>query len=178
MEDETNYHYFVKVAVVGESNVGKSTLVLRHVGTEADVSKLHAPKIESHDNVGIVFKPKIYARNNKVFRVEYWDCPGSSKWRHLTAKLAAGLPAAIFVFDVNDRETFESIRTWIPAVCRANTVVKLLVGNKIDSLPEKREITENEAILLADSFGMKYMETRPRRGNAHPSGIRVPRGHD
>ena len=53
------------------------------------------------------------------------------------------------IFDVTDRESFESVRSWINEIEKYSKdgVCKLLIGNKID-LTDKRKVTYNESLEL------------------------------
>ena len=62
-------------------------------------------------------------------------------------KILCGVCDAIFVFDVNNRATFEHLEDWIRQVEKNGPVLKVLVGNKVDdnSRGTGREVTAQEA---------------------------------
>ena len=66
----------------------------------------------------------------------------------------------MITFDVADKETFKSVRSWIESInlYAAKTAARILVGNKIDLPEDEREVTREEAKELADQFGIQYHE--------------------
>lgn len=64
------------------------------------------------------------------------------------------------VYDITDPESFNNINTWLIEIEKnANkNVYKFLVGNKCD-LEEKRQISYEQGKELADTHGMKFIET-------------------
>ena len=84
----------------------------------------------------------------------------------LTSRYCAGAAGAIFVFDVNNRATFDHINDWIRQVEKNGPVLKVLVGNKVDdnSRGSGREVTQQEAEAFADKNGLDYFETAALTG--------------
>eukprot|EP00826_Nyctotherus_ovalis_P048791 TRINITY_DN5784_c0_g1_i4.p1 TRINITY_DN5784_c0_g1~~TRINITY_DN5784_c0_g1_i4.p1 ORF type:complete len:126 (-),score=29.28 TRINITY_DN5784_c0_g1_i4:115-492(-) len=73
----------------------------------------------------------------------------------LASKQADGV---VLVFDVTNKKAFEKLKGWIVDIesCIEESVVRALVGNKIDS--EQRVIFSKEAEELAKSKGFSYYE--------------------
>lgn len=65
----------------------------------------------------------------------------------------------MIVFDVTDPDSFNNINTWLMEIEKnaSKNVYKLLIGNKSDL--ENRKITYEQAKEVADTYGMKYVET-------------------
>ena len=78
----------------------------------------------------------------------------------LPVSLTSGAQGILVVYDITDKESFNSVKTWISEIKKyAQTdVVKLLIGNKCD-LESKREIETEEGRQLAKTLGMDFMET-------------------
>ena len=57
------------------------------------------------------------------------------------------------MYDVTDRETFDTVRTWISEIEKYSQagVCKILVGNKSD-MEDTRQVTREEGEELAASF--------------------------
>jgi len=98
--------------------------------------------------------------------VQFWDCPGAERYMKLTSRYCAGAAGAIFVFDVNNRATFDHVSDWIRQVEKNGPVLKVLVGNKVDdnSRGSGREVTQQEAEAFADKNGLDYFETAALTG--------------
>ena len=64
------------------------------------------------------------------------------------------------VFDVTNRETFDSVKKWINSIAEHAdpTIIKVLVGNKID-LESERQVQRHEAGALAAEYKIRYFET-------------------
>lgn len=156
------YHFSFKVVLVGDTGVGKTTLL------EGEGASSYT-RTSGDTTVGINFRVKFYDVEGKTYRVQFWDCPGAERYMKLTSRYCAGSAGAIFVFDVNNRATFEHLEDWIRQVEKNGPVLKVLVGNKVDdnSRGTGREVTAQEAEAFADKNGMDYFET------AALSGLRV-----
>jgi len=64
------------------------------------------------------------------------------------------------VYAVDDRETFDNVRTWIQEIEKYsyNNVCKMLVGNKSD-MESRRQVSREEGEELAAHFNMPFLET-------------------
>ena len=145
----------IKVKTVGDSNVGKSSIVLRFV--EDTFSG------EMQPTIGVEFKSKIFECYDKRVKATIWDTAGAERYRTITSNYYRGSHAIIFVYDVTERNSFENIeKFWLKEVRGffPNTaeIVLLLVGNKIDC-EHSRKVTEEEGEELARKHGMMFIET-------------------
>ena len=157
--EEGGYHFSFKVAICGDTGVGKTTLL------EGEGASSYA-RTTGDTTVGINFRVKFYEAEGKTYRVQFWDCPGAERYMKLTSRYCAGTSGAIFVFDVNNRATFEHVSDWIRQVEKNGPTLKVLVGNKVDdkSRGAGREVTMQEAESFADKNGMDYFETAALTG--------------
>ena len=147
------YSYYLKFLIVGETSVGKTSLLMSYVGEEA--------KETLGATIGVDFKHKVVNIDGTTLKIQIWDTAGQERFRTLTKsyfKMAHGI---ILVFDINNEDSFELLRSWILEIndnCLENTV-KILIGNKSD-LP--RKVEANTANALAVKHKMKYFETSAR----------------
>ena len=149
------YDYLVKVKTVGDSNVGKSSIVVRFV--DDTFSGQMAPTI------GVEYKSKIFEVYGNRVKATIWDTAGAERYRTITSNYYRGSHAIIFVYDVTERTSFENIeKFWLKEVKEyfPNTqeIIMLLVGNKIDNI-YNRKVTEEEGEELARKHGMMFIET-------------------
>ncbi len=93
MEESEEYHFGLKIVVLGDSSVGKTSLL----EANASPSKKAASKTES--TIGINLSVKLYQVEGKTYRIQFWDCPGAERFVKLTTRFAAGATGFIFVFD-------------------------------------------------------------------------------
>ena len=149
-----------KTLIVGPPNVGKTSLVRRHhVGEFTDT---YAATIGVGMNVATFDLP-----SGKVV-LSILDVGGQESFSALRTRFAAGAHHIMLVFDLTDRSTFDTIPQWwesIQVVCTREhgLLGGTLVGNKVD-ITDKREVTHEEAKLLADMLCLDYIETSARTG--------------
>ena len=101
-----------------------------------------------------------------IYRITLWDTAGQEKFRFLPKKYYKNANGIFLLFDVTNAESFNNVSTWMndvkentPSTNDENEKQKIkifLIGNKID-LP-KREITKEQAVMQANSLGIKYYE--------------------
>lgn len=150
------YDYMLKLLLVGDSSVGKSSLLWRYTeGADAD---------EYIDDraatVGVDFKVKMMTMEGHSVKACLWDTAGQERFRTLTSSYYRGAQGVILVYDVTQRSSFESLENWLGEVDRYATFpdcVKMLVGNKID-LDEQREVSRDEGMRMARAHGMLFIE--------------------
>lgn len=142
-----------KILMLGDSGVGKSSLLLRYV------DDTFSPTFAT--TIGIDFKIKTITINNRRVKLQIWDTAGQERFRTITSAYYRGAHGIIIVFDVTNKQTYAHvIDTWIPSVIRlsntSNTV--MLVGNKCDQ-EDKRCVSSKDAEQLVLSEHLDaYME--------------------
>jgi len=64
------------------------------------------------------------------------------------------------VYDITDRGTFNSVRSWMSQIAdHADAQVnRVLIGNKCDH-ESARQVSTDEGTKLADEYGVKFFET-------------------
>ena len=152
-----DYDYLFKVLLLGDSDVGKSSLILRYT-EETFNSKLV-------NSIGVDFKMKKKEIDGKVIKVQIWDTAGHERFRSITYSYYRGANAIIIVFDLSDKKSFISITEWLKQIEKhaKENVFKFLVGNKSD-LVEERKVTYEEAKQYADEHELPYIETSAKEG--------------
>ena len=152
-----DYDYLFKVLLLGDSDVGKSSLILRYT-EETFNSKLV-------NSIGVDFKMKKKEIDGKIIKVQIWDTAGHERFRSITYSYYRGANAIIIVFDITDKKSFLSITEWLKQIEKhaKENVFKFLVGNKSD-LAEERKVTFEEAKEYADKHDLPYIETSAKEG--------------
>ena len=84
-----DYDAMAKVAVIGDSSVGKTNLLLRYVN--ADYTQSHIATI------GIDFKVKTADINGFKIKLQIWDTAGQERFRNLTGTIYQGAEAVLLV---------------------------------------------------------------------------------
>jgi Ras-related protein Rab-1A len=146
------YDYLFKLLLIGDSGVGKSSLLLRFADDTYPDSYI--------STIGVDFKIRTIELDGKVVKLHIWDTAGQERFRTITSSYYRGAHGIGIVFDVTDRESFNHVKDWNAEIDRyANEgVTKILIGNKAD-MQGKKVVTHDEAKELADSLKMEYIET-------------------
>ncbi|EFC48443.1 rab family small GTPase [Naegleria gruberi] len=147
----------VKMLVIGDSNCGKSSLVLKYTEGKFDEGLV--------STIGVDFKLKYLKKGDKTIAIQIWDTAGQERYRTITNSYYRGIPAVIVVFDLTDDRALANVQKWIKEVKKfsAPNVVSILVGNKVD-LTDKRVISEKIAREFAMDNDMQYFETSAKQG--------------
>ncbi len=93
-------------------------------------------------------------------KLQIWDTAGQERFKTITASYYKGAHGIILVYDITDKQSFKDIENWLAEVDKYGNenVVKMLVGNKSD-LEANRQVKTEEGKSLADSLGIKFLET-------------------
>ncbi|KAJ8377994.1 hypothetical protein AAFF_G00249310 [Aldrovandia affinis] len=141
----------LKLLIIGESGVGKSSLLLRFTDDTFD------PELSA--TIGVDFKVKTIAVDGNRAKLAIWDTAGQERFRTLTPSYYRGAQGVILVYDITKRDTFTKLGNWLNELetyCTRNDLVKMLVGNKIDE--DGREVDRNEGLKFARKHSMLFIE--------------------
>jgi Ras-related protein Rab-1A len=152
MSNNQEYDYLFKLLLIGNSSVGKSSLLVRFVDDIWEENFV--------PTIGVDFKLKTLDVNGKKVKLQIWDTAGQERFKNITASYYRGGNGVLVVYDITDRDSFTNLTSWLIEIEKnANkNVFKLLIGNKND-LESERKVTFNEGKEFADSNGMKFIET-------------------
>ncbi|KAI0778070.1 ras-domain-containing protein [Trametes elegans] len=116
----------VKLVLLGEAAVGKSSIVLRFVSDEFQPNK--------EPTIGAAFLTQKCRLEDRVLRYEIWDTAGQERFHSLAPMYYRNAQAAVVVYDVTKASSLEKAKTWVKELQRqANpNIVIALAGNKID----------------------------------------------
>eukprot|EP00629_Pelagomonadales_sp_RCC1024_P013061 CAMPEP_0119275770 /NCGR_PEP_ID=MMETSP1329-20130426/14382_1 /TAXON_ID=114041 /ORGANISM="Genus nov. species nov., Strain RCC1024" /LENGTH=198 /DNA_ID=CAMNT_0007276183 /DNA_START=213 /DNA_END=806 /DNA_ORIENTATION=- len=126
---DAGYDNLLKVLLIGDAGVGKSSMLLRFTDNTFDENL--------GSTIGVDFKVKMVEAGGKRIKLTLWDTAGQERFRTLTSSYYRGAQGIILVYDVTRRDTFDNLQHWLEEVevytpGSGSEVVKLLVGNKID----------------------------------------------
>eukprot|EP00831_Metopus_contortus_P006303 TRINITY_DN12389_c0_g1_i1.p1 TRINITY_DN12389_c0_g1~~TRINITY_DN12389_c0_g1_i1.p1 ORF type:complete len:155 (-),score=30.57 TRINITY_DN12389_c0_g1_i1:50-514(-) len=95
-----------------------------------------------------------------VLKLQIWDTAGQERFRTLTSSYYRGAHGIIIVYDVTDKESFESVKNWMVEIDRLanDQVCRLIIGNKCDREAD-RKVTTEQGKELAKHYGVPFVET-------------------
>jgi len=142
-----------KLLLIGNSSVGKSSLLLRF----SDEQWL--PEDESSATIGVDFRVHKMDVNGRKVKLSIWDTAGQERFRTITSSYYRGAQGIILVYDVSSRESFEALPRWYSELETyvSSSVVKILVGNKVDK-EFSRQIPTTEGQAFATRMNSLFIE--------------------
>ncbi|MFH4983326.1 hypothetical protein AB6A40_010035 [Gnathostoma spinigerum] len=150
-EEENSAITTLKILIIGESGVGKSSLMLRFVDNTFD------PEIAA--TIGVDFRVTSMSVDGNRVKLAIWDTAGQERFRTLTASYYRGAQGIICVYDVSNRSSFDRLDHWLYEAETYSTkydAVKMLIGNKIDRTD--RVVGREEAVEFAKKHRMLFIE--------------------
>ena len=159
MNIESDFDFLLKIALLGDSTVGKTNLVLRY--TENTFSLNIAP------TVGYDYKSKTLTlkKSNKKAKLQIWDTAGQERFMALSKNVYQKVDGIILVYDITLLSSFQNLLNWIRIIKEFNSYLPImLIGNKIDK-EDERIITFEDGKKFADEYKMNFYETSALNGN-------------
>lgn len=141
-----------KLVLLGESAVGKSSLVLRFVKGQFQEFQ--------ESTIGAAFLTQTVCLDDTTVKFEIWDTAGQERYHSLAPMYYRGAQAAIVVYDMTNTDTFGRAKTWVSELQKqaSPNIVIALAGNKAD-LSANRTVEYEEAQAYADDNSLLFMET-------------------
>src|SRR5690348_15727055 len=105
---EDTYDQEIKLLLLGDHAVGKSSLILSYI------DKVFYPNIIG--TAGIDFKKKFITINNKKIKVTIFDTAGQERFRNIAKNLYRNTSGILLVYDVTDSKSKESVVEWMEII--------------------------------------------------------------
>jgi small GTP-binding protein len=153
--------YFYKVCIVGDSEVGKTTLVNRYLKRRF-VSEAQRT-IGSNFFVQYVKIPE----DRNLLTLQIWDLAGQPRFKWVRYAFYKGARGIVYAFDLTRKETLDSLIDWKEEVeSKIGVVSNIFIGNKLDLInSENRIVTEKEVTQFKDLLSaLAYHETSAKFG--------------
>ncbi|KAI8063221.1 ras family-domain-containing protein [Gongronella butleri] len=145
--------YQFKLVLLGESAVGKSSLVTRFVKDHFDEYR--------ESTIGAAFLAQtVTLDDNTTVKFEIWDTAGQERYKSLAPMYYRGASCAVVVYDITQTSSLEKAKSWVDELHRQADpeIVIALCGNKTD-LEARRAIETKTAQEYADEAGLLFFET-------------------
>lgn len=167
MDTTTKPTTSVKLVLLGEAAVGKSSLVLRFVSDDFQENK--------EPTIGAAFLTQKCSLPSRTIKFEIWDTAGQERFASLAPMYYRNAQAALVVYDVTKPTSFIKARHWVNELkAQASPgIIIALVGNKLDlvdsgeeeNAESVRKVDTEEGQKLADDEGLLFFETSAKSGH-------------
>ncbi|XP_029927376.1 ras-related protein Rab-42b [Myripristis murdjan] len=159
--DLTLWQYQFRIIMLGDSTVGKSSLLKRYT------EDMFLESI--NETVGVDFYVHFLEVEPGVrVKLQFWDTAGQERFRSVTRSYYRNSVGGLLVFDLTNQASFDHIKEWHAEVCdrvQPHKVVFILVGHKSDLATEgQRAVSRAEAETLAGQLGTLYVEASSKTG--------------
>jgi small GTP-binding protein len=147
----------VRVVLIGDSQVGKTSLIHRFVRSSFEK--------QQKSTIGAVFHTYEQTWDGRHVIMQIWDTAGQEKYRSLGPIYYRNSAAGIAVFDVTDAETLPALEKWISEFKKyTEEPLLFVVGNKID-LTDAQAVKQDEAKAFAEGQGATCFFTSAKTGD-------------
>ena len=147
------------MVIVGDIAVGKTSLASRFV--EDKFPKNHIA------SVGVAYFTKtLVVDEHLTVKFDIWDTAGQERYRSINTLYYRGAAAAVIVFDLTQRSTFDAMKTqWLDSIrsCADSNIILVIAGNKSD-MKENRVIPQEEIDAFCQKENLLYVETSALTG--------------
>lgn len=159
--------YIIKICLLGEANVGKTSLVYRFIENK------FRENYKSTLGVNLLKKDMEIEQYGDV-SAQIWDLGGQESFKSLRKLYLEGANGALLVFDMTSKKTFEKLNDWVQDFRDAREEAPIiLIGNKSD-LEKQIKITERESKEYADTNNLGMIITSAKTGqNVEESFIKL-----
>lgn len=166
----SSHHISFKILVVGDEDVGKTTIVNHYTFMPTNFSStigiefqsrmvaLSAEEAQHHDDNLTVSVSKNAITPENMPRIKhydyikcyFWDTSGSARYQSLSHTYYTNISAAIVVFDLSNESSYKNLYSYIHRIIQKNICTHthpiLVIGNKLD----KRKINKTHTQIFDD----------------------------
>jgi len=169
----------VKLVLLGEAAVGKSSLVLRFVNNDFQENK--------EPTIGAAFLTQKCNLPSRTIKFEIWDTAGQERFASLAPMYYRNAQAALVVYDLTKPTSLVKAKHWVAELQRQASpgIVIALVGNKLDLTSDSktadsdeeggadgeddsgdaRKVSTEEAKAYAEEESLLFFETSAKTGH-------------
>ncbi|XP_034275628.1 ras-related protein Rab-35-like isoform X2 [Pantherophis guttatus] len=114
-----DYDHLFKLLIIGDSGVGKSSLLLRFADNTFSGSYI--------TTIGVDFKIRTLVINGERVKLQIWDTAGQERFRTITSTYYRNTHGVIIVYDVTNAESFVNVKRWLHEIGQnCDNVCKIL----------------------------------------------------
>ena len=150
----------IKIALIGDSGVGKSSIALRFTNNEFDSSYISTG--------GAAYSNKIIKKFGETLQLDIWDTAGQERYRSLGKSFYKDAFIVLLVYDITRQESFDNLKNiWYVELERngEEKPIIAIVGNKIDQYEKENTVDEEEAKKYAGSVNAIFQVVSAKNGD-------------
>ena len=148
---ENNKRKVIRVTLLGNYQVGKTSLRNRFLGIDYEENTLSTVGINKSETMMIL-------ENGNEIKLIIWDTAGQERFHSISISSIQNSQGIILVFDVTNRKSFNDLNIWLGDIKNVKKDISIILfGNKCDL--SKREVTKEEAEDFANENKFVYFET-------------------
>ena len=159
MEINNNISQSIKITLLGNSGVGKTSIILRYIDNNYNENPISTK--------GANYMPKNIKIKDKIIRLDIWDTAGQEQYRSLGKHFYKDSFIVILVYDITNKQSFEDLKNiWYNNLKIYGEKYSILgiVGNKFDMF-DNEEVSEDEAREFAEEKNASFMLVSAKNGS-------------
>ena len=156
LDKDSVYDLSIKVILLGDSMVGKSSIIFRLCKEMFD------------QNIGCTISIEYYNYiikiNDYTVRMQIWDTAGQEKFNSIIKNYYQNTDFAIYVYSIDNLNSFQRIKLWMSYAEEINgksdnhEVKNILLGNKRDLDSTERKVSYDEGNDFSKNNNMIFRE--------------------
>ena len=147
-----------KVILVGDSGVGKTSIIGRY---------LNKYTAEQRATIGASYSNKTQMVDKYQLNFDIWDTAGQERFRSVNSIFYKEAYICIMVYDITKEESFQSVKEYWYNTVKENAIDEIIfgvAGNKID-LYEEEKVNQEEVKKFCDSIGATFKVTSAKENS-------------
>jgi len=145
VEEGGNNYIQIKVGMIGESQAGKTSLMVKYIEDKFDEDYI--------ETLGVNFMEKTIQLRNITVTLSVWDLGGQAEYSNLMPLVCSEAKVFLFVFDLTRKHSLSMIRDWYRRARKLNKyAIPFLIGSKFDLFDRKDMKFKEEITTQARKF--------------------------
>jgi len=160
IQSEHELRSLMKVVVVGNAGVGKTTLIQRYV--------THRFYTTFKSTIGCDFLTKELMFGDRVVTMQIWDTAGQDRYFSLSSSFYRGTDCCVLVYDITSKASFDQLDYWYKQMLSyGNTpndgnMMFVVIGTKVDEGNRRRIDKSTVDQWCATHGGIPHFEVSAR----------------
>jgi Ras-related protein Rab-1A len=163
MDYDVTYDHVFKLIVIGDSAIGKSSLLDRYI------SDTYTSTYSS--TIGVDFRLKGVDRDSIKIKLQIWDTAGQERFRAIVSSYYRGAHGVLLCFGYDSASSFNNLNTWLEEIdtyCQKDTPV-LLIGTKNDYKGTNHQEVDDDMVLgFCDKHDFEFCSTSAKSNDNCP----------